>query len=261
MPSFLPKTRKQHTTKEANSSRLVTKIRWVVDAANGRIKKWLYLNNVVHNSQIPYIGDFVRIVCSMINKYRPPLKTCDNGDLSLGYKMLIKSRENANALKQLSTTATHAFRANSKSWTRIDANDVVVDFPVLSEDEVRELTFGVYQVRQANPYVIEHTENGQYHVDVSEIESGLIHTRIQSTHRNSTLYNLWVKYTTNSVCGWYCQCKSGACTVKCCAHICSVIWYLGYSRHQCNCAVSANKQFISNINDAYECQTDSDDFF
>lgn len=52
-----------------------------------------------------------------------------------------------------------------------------VDFPVLSDDEVRELTFGVYQVRQANPYVIEHTENGQYHVDVSEIESGLIHTR------------------------------------------------------------------------------------
>ena len=89
MPSFLPKTRKQHTTKEAKSSRLVTKIRWVVEAANGRITKWLYLNNVVHNSQIPYIGDFVRIVCSMINKYRPPLKTCDSGDLSLGYKMLI----------------------------------------------------------------------------------------------------------------------------------------------------------------------------
>lgn len=94
---------------------MVTKIRWVVEAANERIKTWLYLNNVVHNSQISYIGDFVRIVCSMINKYRPPLKTCDNGDLSLGYKMLIKSRENANALKQLSTTDTHAFRANSKS--------------------------------------------------------------------------------------------------------------------------------------------------
>ena len=62
------------------------------------------------------------------NKYRPPLKTSDNGDLSLGYKMLIKSRENANALKQLSTTDTHAFRDNSKSWKIIDANDVV-DFP------------------------------------------------------------------------------------------------------------------------------------
>lgn len=89
----------------------------------------------------------MHIVCSMINKYRPPLKTSDNCDLSLGYKMLIKSRENANALKQLTTKDTHAFRAYSKSWKRIDANEVVVDFPVLSLDEVRELTFGVYQVR------------------------------------------------------------------------------------------------------------------
>lgn len=31
----------------------------------------LYLNNVVHNSQIPYIRDLVRIVCSMNNNYRP----------------------------------------------------------------------------------------------------------------------------------------------------------------------------------------------
>ncbi len=30
--------------------------------------------------------------------------------------------------------------------------------------------------------------------------------------------------------GWYCKCKCGARTVGCCAHICSVIWYLGYGR-------------------------------
>ncbi|XP_061171659.1 uncharacterized protein LOC133181135 [Saccostrea echinata] len=260
MPSFLSKTSKQHSTAEANSSRLVTKIRWVVEAVNVRIKKWQYLNNVVHNSQIPYIGDFVRIVCSVINKYRPPIKTNDDDDLNLGFKMLLKSRENANALKQLCTrNHAHRFTVNSKSWKSIDAHDAVLDFPVLSEDEVRQLIFGVYQIRQANSYVREHTENGQYNIDVSEIETGLIHTRIQSRHRNSTLYNLWIKYTTSSVCGWYCQCKSGARTVGCCAHVCRVIWYLGYSRRQCNYTVRAKDQFISSIRDAGANQTDSDE--
>lgn len=31
--------------------------------------------------------------------------------------------------------------------------------------------------------------------------------------------------------GWYCECKGGSRTVGCCAHICSVIWYLAFARH------------------------------
>jgi hypothetical protein len=99
MPAFLPKSRKQHTTEVANASRLVTKVRWVVEAANGRIKKWKYLDNVVHNSQIPFIGDYVRIVSSIINKYRPPLKSDNANDLDVGYQMLIKSKEKATAIQ------------------------------------------------------------------------------------------------------------------------------------------------------------------
>lgn len=38
MPSFLQKGQKQHTTEEANNSRLITKIRWVVESVNARIK-------------------------------------------------------------------------------------------------------------------------------------------------------------------------------------------------------------------------------
>jgi hypothetical protein len=45
---------------------------------------------------------------------------------------------------------SRTFRDNSKSWKNIDAGDNVIDFHVLSEDDVRQLTFGVYQIRQAN---------------------------------------------------------------------------------------------------------------
>ena len=38
MPCYLDKGKKQHTTEEANKSRMVTKVRWVVESVNGRIK-------------------------------------------------------------------------------------------------------------------------------------------------------------------------------------------------------------------------------
>lgn len=46
MPAFLEKGT-QFETEEANETRLVTKIRWVVEATNGLIKKWAYFDKVV----------------------------------------------------------------------------------------------------------------------------------------------------------------------------------------------------------------------
>ena len=42
MPAYLSKGLFQHPTKEANQSRLVTKVRWVVEAYHGRLKKWKF---------------------------------------------------------------------------------------------------------------------------------------------------------------------------------------------------------------------------
>ena len=70
MPHFLKKSKKQHSTEEANESRLVTKVRWVVESANERIKQWRSLSNVLPNSQIPFAGDYVRIVCSLCNAFQ-----------------------------------------------------------------------------------------------------------------------------------------------------------------------------------------------
>ncbi|CAC5402839.1 unnamed protein product [Mytilus coruscus] len=41
MPLYLKKGQKQHTTEEANTSRLVTKVRWIVESVNdGEISEW-----------------------------------------------------------------------------------------------------------------------------------------------------------------------------------------------------------------------------
>ena len=34
--------------------------------------------------------------------------------------------------------------------------------------------------------------------------------------------------------GWYCTRKIGGSVVGCCVHIASVLWFLGYDRHQSN---------------------------
>ena len=52
---------RQYTTEAANKSRLITKVRWVVERANGRIKQWRFLDKVVPNRLVKYIGDFAKL--------------------------------------------------------------------------------------------------------------------------------------------------------------------------------------------------------
>ena len=91
MPQYLRKGNKQHNTEEANTSRLVTKVRWVVESVNSRIKQWRFFDKVVSNHYIPYIGDFLRIVCSLLNCYRPQLANMDPSSEEIANKMLVRS--------------------------------------------------------------------------------------------------------------------------------------------------------------------------
>lgn len=75
---------------QANSARLVTKIRWIVESVNGRLKQWRYLQNVVPNTQIPYIGEYVCLIVALCNKYRQPLNQGnEDSDQILGAKMKV----------------------------------------------------------------------------------------------------------------------------------------------------------------------------
>ena len=82
----------------------------MVESANGIIKQWKYLSNIVPNTQIPYIGDFVRIVASLCNKYRPPLKPGEHdADQIMAAKMKVLAKDN-NRLQViifLITSTTH----------------------------------------------------------------------------------------------------------------------------------------------------------
>lgn len=130
-------------------------IRWVVESANARIKRFKYLDNVMPNSQIPFIGDFVRIVCSISNKYFPPLSSTDQSesDVAMAAKMVrLLERENELQKKVEKT----GLDRKQTVWKNVDEEDIY--FPVLNSEQLSELTLGVYQLSLSPSYIQEHLD-------------------------------------------------------------------------------------------------------
>jgi hypothetical protein len=67
----------------------------------------------------------------------------------------------------------------------------LTDFPVLTMDDLRDLTMGVYQLKQAPKYTREHIEP-EYELFLVKDDSNLIKCKIQSRYTNSAVHTLWV---------------------------------------------------------------------
>ena len=227
MPPFLSKKQQQFTTHEANESRLVTKVRWVVEAVNGRIKQWKFINNIIRNTELRFIGQYVNIVCALCNAFRPDLAISKEIDETVAHSMLAR-KDKQNKLQ--SQIELGQFKPGKK-WTVITETEVS-DFPKLSESDLRELTFGVYQIKQAKSYTDEHLKDGQYTISVQQNCPEIVYGLIQSRHVSKKKYHVWIKYHESGIVSWYCKCKAGARVIGCCAHIASILWYLGLARHQ-----------------------------
>ncbi|CAC5394660.1 unnamed protein product [Mytilus coruscus] len=148
-------------------------------------------------------------------------------------------------------------------WEPIDASDnSVVDFPKLDEEDLRNITLGVYQLKLAKSYNKEHqNENGQYDILINKQDSNLLMAKIQSRHVTRKNYKLWIEYDECTVKGWFCQCKSGTRVVGTCAHIAATIWYLGFARYQ-NLKFDSHYDWSVHLKDASQtepCLVDIDD--
>ena len=143
--------------------------------------------------------------------------------------------------------------SNKSLYLRIDAaEDILADFPQLGIDSLREITMGVYQLKQAVHYSKEHLkEDGSYELMVCKEDRGLLKVNIQSRHSRNTIHTLWIQYNVDerdSVSGWYCTCKVGSRVVGCCAHVAKVMWYLGYQRWQGNPLIKTSGQGTNLLN-------------
>ena len=67
-PAFMKPGQRQLDDLDANQSRLVTKIRWVVEVVNARLKKWAFLSNVVPLAHLDDLHDYILIIAALCNK-------------------------------------------------------------------------------------------------------------------------------------------------------------------------------------------------
>eukprot|EP00732_Lithocolla_globosa_P004325 Lithocolla_globosa_v1_NODE_3946_length_1545_cov_8.134228.p1 type:complete len:267 gc:universal NODE_3946_length_1545_cov_8.134228:592-1392(+) len=240
MPSFIPKNEKVNSTADANYSRLVTKVRWVVEAYHARIKQWRYLANRQPNYHIAREEKIVKILSAACNAYKPPLCQDKPGDRKMAERMLEKAKETQNHVFDKVKKGTLSSRGkwidlnitSDEQWCNLTDTEVLKRFPKWTQQQLVQFTFGVYQIKQAKSYTNEHMNDaGDYNVQFHNQTDELVRVRLQSRHKNSTKYFLWIEHNGETVTGHYCQCKAGKRTVGCCAHVAAVLWYLTFARH------------------------------
>ena len=69
---MLSSAKDEHTAEDANQSREVTMVRWVIESVNGRIKNvFKYFGGTLRNLSIPKTRKLFSICCALLNNFYP----------------------------------------------------------------------------------------------------------------------------------------------------------------------------------------------
>ena len=224
-PAFLKSSEKQFTTETANKARHITKVRWVVEAINGKIKKFELFNKAFNNSQMPSVNDYLLIVCAILNAFRGAIIKDYDGEIELAQRILEQTEKENELLKlieskQLPTTKSY--------YKKIDSINLF-DFPILNYTDLTNITLGCYQLKMAKSYISEHFDkDGSFEIFGYKLCSDILKCKIESRHKSVKKYDAWIKYDKDAILNYYCTCKVGSRVVGCCSHVASIITYLGY---------------------------------
>lgn len=230
----------QLTTDQANESRLVTICRWVVEVVNGRFKRDFKLfRQKYFNNALPHMFADFRIAAAIINRFHIPI---DDSEYAEAFITEINQRLHTPTILY---DYVERKRLNSRraDFTRVEESDI--DFPRFSEEQIIKIALGTYQVKLAKSYCSEHLQNGLYSIEIYREaaledlpnygineDAWLLRGRIQSRHVRARKYYCYLLVHNNNIVQRYCTCITGRRTVGTCAHILSIIWYLGYAIHE-----------------------------
>jgi hypothetical protein len=98
MPALLGKNQKQLTTMEANESRLVTKLRYVVEVTNCFCKRSFQALREVQNQSLKHTIEDYKIAGALINKFNKRL--ISDGDCEEVADKMLETLNQPNELKQ-----------------------------------------------------------------------------------------------------------------------------------------------------------------
>ncbi|CAK1603536.1 unnamed protein product [Parnassius mnemosyne] len=263
MPESLIEGEHQLTTAQANRSRCVTICRWVVEAVNGHFKRdfKLFRQEYFHRS-LPHMMQNFQIAAALLNRFG--VRFVDN-IYATEILEIIRQRMNLeNNLANMVEARNMNRRTSYFQSITADRNNIVY-FPILEMRDLILFALGMYQIRQARSYYGEHVRfHGGYRIEVcseqfhsSEYDlrgsangTTLIRGRIKSRHVTRRQYYVYILLENNipgrtGITEYCCSCLVGRRTVGCCAHVMTLVWYLGWARHQQH--ISAPAEFLDGV--------------
>ncbi|KAJ8686865.1 hypothetical protein QAD02_022659 [Eretmocerus hayati] len=249
MPALKGK-RKQLTVEESNWSRLVTILRWVVEAVHGIIgQKCKLLHHQFDNKLLPKAHALCQIASFLQNHFGKRIYS-DNQDTK---EVVQRMKERMNTKNEL------AEEVEAQGWSRkkvpfqvMSANELI-DFPEMTELDLVKLVSGKYQLKQAISYLAEMMgEDDTFDLCYLKQTREILRVKVRSRHINSKTYNCYVHYAPNTVgCsgikGHCCECANGLRTIGCCSHVSAIVYYLSHARYKARIVRPA--QFSSKLFD------------
>ncbi|XP_063383693.1 uncharacterized protein LOC134669975 [Cydia fagiglandana] len=250
--AHMPPTKQPHetqlSTEDANKSRLVTIVRWVVEVINGRLKRdFKLLRQEYCNRALPKSFNDVRIAAALTNVFKEPLG--DSPYANEIIEIIDERREIPNLLGNY-VVEQNINRQRAAFQNMTDAEVVErTRFPRLTTDELVLIALGTYQIKLARSYLSEQVRNGVYQIEICEtaipnlrqyginIEAGvLLRGRIRSRLTGNKIHYSYILVNNGeqgrrAILNHYCSCRSGKRTIGTCAHIISIMWFLGWARY------------------------------
>ena len=99
MPALLQCSQQQLSTEDANSSRIVTKNRWVVESRNGHLRSiFKFFDKTMNMQHARNLNQFYRIAGAIINRYHPVI-TMQNATPELA-RQILERAQSPNAVQQ-----------------------------------------------------------------------------------------------------------------------------------------------------------------
>lgn len=212
MPELKAKAKDQFTTAQGNISRKCTLVRWLVEAVNGRLKmKYKFFADVIPGSYLPKLTRFFRIAVALINCFSPPLMEDTERNHQIAMEALVRSKIE-NAMKK--RVVSEKLDRNTDDWETA-SSEVLQNFPVLSVQDLENLTLGVYQLSLAKEYTKKHlSEESEFQIQLNDKTPGVLRAKLDSRFKSGKRHQLWIEFNPtlqdhHTITGYYCTCWQG----------------------------------------------------
>lgn len=265
IPEFIERgTNGQLTAMQANKSRLVTKMRFVIETANGRMKtKWSLFQKIIPSILTINLMSDYKIGAALLNAFSKPI-LCDKDDfLNIGSRM-VASLHVKNPLARIINSKKFK-KTQKKHFGTLEGR---LNFPKLTQEQIKNISLGNYAIRQGISYVAEHKKmHGEFKISILPTDYAhdhfrkicrqkkmvnpiFIHANIKSRFRSQKKHEAYVLYDENAAdinnILYYCKCQHGQRTAGCCSHVMAIVWYFGLGRYE------QNKDPASHLNNFFD---------